>query len=74
MLELLLVLYVINYLLVPLNLIYIKVSFELYLFIMTGQSITNTYSLLSIIIQRTLLFSLWTPRYKNAILATNKRR
>jgi len=31
-----------------LNLIDIKVSFELYLFIMTGQSITNTYSLLSI--------------------------
>jgi len=49
-------LYVINYLLVPLNLIYIKVSFELHLFILTGQSITNTYSLLSIIIQRTLFF------------------
>jgi len=47
---------VINYLLVPLNIIDIKLSFELYLFIMTGQSITNTYSLLSIIIQRTVLF------------------
>jgi len=50
------VLYVINYLLVPLNLIYIKVSFEFYLFTMTGQSITNTCSLLSIFIKRTFLF------------------
>jgi len=46
----------INYLLVPLNLIDIKVSFEFYLFTMTGQSITNNCSLLSIILQRTLLF------------------
>jgi len=47
---------VINYLLVPLNLIDIKLSFKLYLCLMTGQFITNTYSLLPIIIQRTLLF------------------
>jgi len=50
-----------------LNLIYIKVSFELYLFIMTGQSITNPYSLLSIIIQRTLLFCSLDSEVQNAI-------
>jgi len=65
---------VINYLLVPLNLIDIKLSFELYLCIMTGQSITNTYSLLSIIDQRTLLFCSLDSEVQNAIFATNKRR
>jgi len=67
-------LYLIYYLLVPLHLIDIKLSFELYLFIMTGQSINNTYSLLSVISQHVLLFYSLDSEVQNAILATNKRR
>jgi len=60
---------VINYLLVPLNLINIKLSFELYLCLMTGQSITNTYSLLSIIIPRTLLFSSLDSKVQKCLIS-----
>jgi len=56
-----------NYLLVPLNLLDIKLSFKLYSCIMTGQSITNTYPLLSIIIQHTLLFCSHDSEVQNAI-------
>ena len=62
-------LHVINCLLVPLNLIDIKLSFELYLCLMTGQSITNTYSLLSIIIQRTLFFGSLDSKVQKCLIS-----
>jgi len=62
-------LHVINCLLVPLNLIDVKLSFELYLCLMTGQSITNTYSLLSIIIQRMLLFGSLDSKVQKCLIS-----
>jgi len=64
----------INYLLVPLNHIDIKVSFEFYLFTMTGQSITNTCSLLYYHLAHVVILLSGLRGTKNAILATNKRR